>query len=235
MRWSLLILCLTACAGRARVRELEERLEVAEARLRFVSDMLDLPSDPERENQANLLATEAQAAMDAMDLEKARDLVARLATEYGDTSIGRAAAEVLPQLSLIGSPAGEFKPAGWVRGEMAVNPARTTVVVFFEAWCPHCQREVPNVQAAWTRLRDRGLDVVGVTSFSRDTTPEQMAEFLDSAGVGFPVARDDGSLSERYAAQGVPHAAVLRGGKIAWIGHPASLEDGALEKLLPSP
>jgi hypothetical protein len=64
-----------------------------------------------------------------------------------------------------------------------------------------------------------------------------MDDFLDTAGVTFPVARDGGSLGERFGAEGVPHAVLIRAGKVVWLGHPGTLSPtdnpGALEGFLP--
>ena len=79
------------------------------------------------------------------------------------------------------------------------------------------------------------VDVIGITGLSRGTTEEAMAEFLGENNVSFPVAYDSGVLGQRFGAAGVPHSAIIRDGKIAWVGHPATLtgEDAAgLRKLL---
>ena len=49
----------------------------------------------------------------------------------------------------------------WFQGEDKVNLDKgTTLLVFWESWCPHCQREVPKVQALYDALADDGLQVV---------------------------------------------------------------------------
>lgn len=240
-----LALLLAACAPKAgevtalteQNAALDARVTALEATVQKITSVVELPADPEREEAAYALATRARAAMDELDLVTARDIVARLVTEYPDTTVGRSAQGIAGTLALVGADATLDGIQGWVRGEHVLDADKTTLLIFFEAWCPHCQREVPAVQQTWVDLKARGLDVVGVTSFSRNTSQADMDAFLDSAGVAFPVARDDGTLSQRFGAEGVPHAVIIRNGKIAWLGHPGTLSPadnpGALEGFLP--
>lgn len=210
---------------RAQVDELrtfQQRVEMA----------VDLPEDPATEMAALDLAYEARDKLIAGDNAAAKELLQRVVEDYPDTQVAPAAREMLSELRIIGSDAGELDVAGWVQGEYALPDEGTTVLVFFEAWCPHCKREMPNLQDTFERLDDDGLDVVGLTSFSRGTSDEDMERFLDTAGVTFPVARDDGTLSSRFLAQGVPHAAVVKDGAVAWIGHPSELADERLKAWL---
>lgn len=211
--------------------ELEARVAELESKMDRVAEIVQLPAAPEREEEAMKLADEVRTAMDAMEMEKARDGLKKLVEEYGDTTVGRSAVDISKQYDVIGADA-SLPVSTWVQGEHTMNPEHTTLLVFFEAWCPHCQREVPNVQKTWTDLKGQGLDVVGVTSFSRGTTDEQMSEFLTTGSVGFPVAKDDGTLWGQYGAEGVPYAVIAKGGKVTWVGHPGNLDEATLSKLM---
>lgn len=237
-----LVLCaLAGCAPRTAAPEIEAlsaRTEALEARVAELEGLLDrvkmavdLPAEPEREADAFALATRAREALDDLRMADARDLLDTLIREYGDTTMARSAMDMASTLEIIGEDA-TLVGDDWVQGEHTLDADRTTLLVFFEAWCPHCKREVPQIQDTWSSMKDDGLDVVGVTSFSRDTTEQDMNAFLEAGDVTFPVLRDDGALWAAYRAQGVPHAVILQGGRIIWVGHPAMLERDDIQTLL---
>jgi protein-disulfide isomerase len=239
MRLALLAaLLLPACAPKARlqdqVQRLEARVAALEGELAKVLSVVDVPGDPEREAEAVEIAIRARAAMDSLNMELARDLVEQLVRDYGDTQMGQAAVGVAERLEIIGSEAGDLVVERWIRGDGRLDPARTTLVVFFEAWCPHCQREGPALQARFEALRADGLDVVALTGMSRGTTDAQIAAFIDEAGITFPVGHEDGSMSLRYRIEGVPSAILIRQGRVAWSGHPAEMTVEVLRGFLPA-
>lgn len=235
----LTLAALAGCAPRAatpEVQALAEQVQALQARVteletfqQRVEMVVDLPEDPEKEMAALDLAYEARDALGAGESAQAVALLERIVNEYPDTQVAPAAQEMLGELRIIGSDAGDLDVVGWVQGEHTLDPQALTILVFFEAWCPHCKREMPSMQATYEALDDSGLDVVGVTNFSRSTSESAMQEFIDEAALTFPIGRDDGSLSRRFAANGVPHAAVVRGGKVEWIGHPSELTQDLLK------
>lgn len=208
----------------AQVEALQSQVEALETFQKKVEMVVELPEDPEAEMAALGLAYEARDALGQDQTARAIAVLREIVEKYPGTQVAPAAIEMLRELEMIGSDAGELSVQSWLQGEHTVDPQALTILVFFEAWCPHCQREMPTLQATFEALDDKGLDVVGITNLSRGTTEADMAGFLDEAGVTFAVARDNGTLSSRFGAQGVPHAAVIRGGKIEWIGHPSELE-----------
>jgi len=237
----LLPIVATACAPKntgevatlmSEVQALQARVDELETFRQRVEMVVELPGDPEQELAALELAYKARDLMLAGEGEAAKDILQQIIRDYPETQVAAPAMEMLRELQIIGSDAGPLDVKSWVRGKHTMDPDALTVVVFFEAWCPHCQREVPVMEKAFQELDEQGLDVVGITNFSRGTTEEQMTEFLDTAGVTFPVGRDDGTLSQRFAANGVPHAAVLRHGKVEWIGHPGELDEARLKEWL---
>lgn len=88
------------------------------------------------------------------------------------------------------------------------NDGRAKAIVLLAHWCPHCQNEVPAVQA-WL---DAGGGVDGVDLYSistamdsnRDNYPP--SEWLDGEGWTVPVIRDDSSNSVHtaYGSGGFP-------------------------------
>lgn len=240
----MICLLLSACTTRA-AREIAElraevfdqraRITALEGQVRAIYGDEPPQGDPERDQQAVEIAIEARAAMDRLDMERARELVDRLVQEYPDTQLGRAAVEVAERLALIGAPAPPLRVQRWVRGEAQIDPERTALLVFFEPWCQYCQREAPSLQARHTTLREEGLDIIGLSSFSRGTTDADMDRFLADAGITFPVGHDDGNLALLYQIQGVPSAVLVHRGKITWTGHPSEMTVEVLRGFLARP
>lgn len=185
---------------------------------------------PEQEAAATGLSDRARLAMEAGDAEGARALYRQLATEYPDTRSARASARTLAELEVLGtalSPSWQSEVLRWFQGEGAVDLSQgVTVVVFFEEWCPHCKRELPQLQ----ELQDRtpGLQVLGLTRITKSSTPDSVSAFIAEFGLRFPIAQEDGDLTSLLAVTGIPAAAVVQDGVVVWRGHPARLTDEAL-------
>lgn len=247
MRPILLSLALLGCGAKgaspSEITALQEQNAALEARVAKLEDTLErvmqvvtVPASPEREEAAYKVAMQIRGAMDELDLIKARELLTQITTDYGDTTFAAQAAELLKQLAIVGNDATLDGVDRWLLGEHGpIDAEKTTMLVFFEAWCPHCRNEIPVIQKVHDTMAAEGIDVIGVTGLSRGTSEEDMAAFLSENNVSFPVAYDTGVLGQRYGAAGVPHSAIIRGGKITWVGHPGTLtsEDAAgLRKLI---
>ena len=119
----------------------------------------------------------------------------------------------------------------WYQGEGDIDLTKgTTLVVFWEVWCPHCRREVPNVKETVSKYGDKGLQVVGLTKVTRSSTEEKVTEFIKEHDLNYPVAKEkDGALSKYFNVSGIPAAAVVKDGEIVWRGHPARLSDDMIK------
>lgn len=88
------------------------------------------------------------------------------------------------------------------------NDGRAKAIVLLAHWCPHCQNEVPAVQA-WLETGGsvEGVDMYSIataTDTSRDNYPP--SEWLDREGWTVPVIRDDSnnSVHTAYGSGGFP-------------------------------
>lgn len=135
------------------------------------------------------------------------------------------------EAAVVGQPAGAWQGVRWLDGSPTDLSQGTKLLVFWEAWCPHCKRELPELARLSTDQQGR-LEVVGLTRMSRGTTEEQVRALLAESGATFPQGHSDGALSDRFAVTGVPAAALVKDGVVAWRGHPARLDAATLAGLL---
>ena len=45
----------------------------------------------------------------------------------------------------------------------------------------------------------------------------------------YPTAKENGDLSKHFNVSGIPAAAVVKGGKVVWRGHPGRLNDSMID------
>lgn len=169
------------------------------------------------------------------DFAKAKTEMATFMGKYAATNTAKQARRLNIELGVIGKSAPtDWGIERWFQGESDIDLAsdKTTLLVFWEVWCPHCKREVPKIQELQTKFAAEGLQIVGLTKINKSSTPEKVTAFIAGEGITYPIAKEDGSLSRHFSVSGVPAAAVLKGGKVVWRGHPAKLSQDMLKSWL---
>ena len=133
----------------------------------------------------------------------------------------------------VGDPAPEMKVSQWIKGAPveSLDPAQTYVVEFWATWCGPCRSTIPHLTELARKFTNATF--IGVSVWERGENPgEKVAKFVETMGdqMGYAVALDaeDGFMAKNWmeAAEqrGIPAAFVVREGKVAWIGHPMSME-----------
>lgn len=74
---------------------------------------------------------------------------------------------------------------------------KVLVVDFWATYCPPCVRQVPRLAELSKKYRDKGLEVVGLTSDDR-ADQERVVEFLKKAGAEYTVGYDNQWLSSAF-------------------------------------
>jgi thiol-disulfide isomerase/thioredoxin len=214
----------------AQIKALNERVAGLEKEITALKK--NLPPGQAQEQAASAALQEINSLLRAGNTDQAKTDLKAFMAEYGNTNVGKQAQRLVQELSVVGkdSPA-DWGIAKWFQGESDINLAGdgTTMVVFWETWCPHCAREVPKLEKLYADYRGKGLQVIGVTKVTRSSTDDKVSEFLTERSVTYPVAKENGELSRYFAVAGIPAAAVVKDGKIVWRGHPAQLTNQMLE------
>jgi peroxiredoxin len=101
--------------------------------------------------------------------------------------------------------------------EWSLSALRGKVVLvnFWATWCPPCRKEMPDLNALYSRFRDQGFLVLAIS----DEDTGKLAAFVKEHHVAYPVLLDPGGkVSEQFGAEGIPKSYVYdRDGKLAAI------------------
>jgi thiol-disulfide isomerase/thioredoxin len=145
----------------------------------------------------------------------------------------------------IGDPAPKLQNGKWIQGDPVDSFAKDKVylVEFWATWCGPCKVSIPHLNEIHQKYKDKGLVVIGQDCWERDDAKvapfvKQMAEKMT-----YRVALDDkskdknGSMAKTWMAaagqNGIPTAFIVeKTGKVAWIGHPMTLEDAVIDDVL---
>ena len=74
---------------------------------------------------------------------------------------------------------------------------KVLVVDFWATYCPPCVRQVPQLAELSKKYRDKGLEIVGVTS-DDEADQDKVVEFLKKAGADYMVGYDNQWLSSAF-------------------------------------
>ena len=79
---------------------------------------------------------------------------------------------------------------------------------FWATWCPPCLEEMPSMESAHQRFKDRGFTVVAISSDEEGESA--VTPFIEKLGVTFPILLDpDKAVSTEYGAINLPLSFVL--------------------------
>lgn len=150
----------------------------------------------------------------------------------------------------MGDKAPALAVSKFVKGEPVkkFEPGKTYVVEFWATWCGPCIENIPHLTELQKEHKD--IRVVGVSVWENDQSKvepfvEKMGEKMDytiamdevpERDDGKPARSSEGKMAKTWLSaagiNGIPSAFIVNGeGRIAWIGHPAQMEE-PLEKIL---
>ncbi|MDE3759818.1 TlpA family protein disulfide reductase [Sinorhizobium meliloti] len=143
------------------------------------------------------------------------------------------------------SSAPALKVQDWVRGQPLANlqTGKVYIVDFWATWCGPCVSAMPHLMQLQKKYKDSGVEVVGVAADEQAATADEVQAHLDAwltekfPDVNFRIGLDcTGEMKklwlEASLSFGIPSSFVVdRDSHVAFIGHPAELDD-VLPKVL---
>jgi len=144
----------------------------------------------------------------------------------------------------VGDAAPALKVAKWVKGQpVSLTKGKVHVVEFWATWCGPCKVSIPHLTELAQKYKGKA-DFTGVSIWeSNERAPLTMPQITTKVnafvkGMGakmdYSVAIDDkpekGTMAsgwmEASGSNGIPTAFIVdQQGKVAWIGHPMSMEE----------
>ncbi|MBL8675303.1 MAG: TlpA family protein disulfide reductase [Rhodospirillales bacterium] len=126
----------------------------------------------------------------------------------------------------------------WIKGGPVAwsEPGRLYLIECWATWCGPCRATIPHVDALHRKYGGRGLTVIGQNVWEEDQ--EAVAAFVreQADAMSYPVAADDGAFVRDWmtpaGVQGIPHAFLVRDGRLFWQCHPQRLDDATVESML---
>ncbi len=191
---------------------------------------------PTAKNAPRALSNVARAAAGKDDKETAIRLYQRMVDDFPRDRLTRSARTQLQSLQMMGAEAPALDIEEWLGddyGTIEELRGKTVLLVFWATWCPHCRREMPNMEELWQANKDKDFVLLAVTKNSKGQTTDKVREYLAENGLTIPVAIDTGTTSRNYNVSGIPAAALIdKDGKIVFRNHPGSLKDDFLAQYL---
>ncbi len=123
-----------------------------------------------------------------------------------------------------------FKLTTLDSGEFSLFSAkgRPVVINFWASWCGPCRQEAGELQSAYLKYRDKGVEFIGIAV---DDTPDEAGKFIKEFNLTFPIGLDrSGSIAKAYNLYGVPMTFVVkRDGMLNYI-HVGAITGKVLDK-----
>lgn len=107
---------------------------------------------------------------------------------------------------------------------------KALILEFWATWCEPCRDSIPHLNDVWKNYKDKGLVVIGITK--EDEAP--VKEFIKDLPIHYFVGRDPSAeLAAHFGITIIPHAMLVdKTGRIAWEGHPLTMQPGDIEAAL---
>ncbi len=151
-----------------------------------------------------------------------KDAIAKLPE---DSPLVRRANGQLLQMTLVGIPAPAIesgKSYGVYEG-LASMKGKVVILDFFAHWCGPCIASFPDMKQMYSELHEKGLEIVGVTTYygfykaensekrdmNRDTEFSKLGEFLQEHKLPWTVVVGERTNMEEYGVTGIPTAVII--------------------------
>jgi cytochrome c biogenesis protein CcmG/thiol:disulfide interchange protein DsbE len=96
------------------------------------------------------------------------------------------------------TPAPEFSLQDLQGNSLSLSSYKGKVLIlnFWATWCPPCRREIPDFIEAYRDLKDKGLEILGISV--DDLSAEALRDWTQKAGMNYPVAMATAKIIADY-------------------------------------
>jgi tetratricopeptide (TPR) repeat protein len=168
--------------------------------------------------------------------DEAKEVYGRLIKEFPGTPEAATAVDRLAELNLIGQPMPGIDVIRWVnRGLLADQwKGKVLVITFWNTWCPHCQHDMPKMDAIYRKIHSSDLVMLGITHNTKGQNNALVDHFVREKQLTFPIGIDNhGATTGRFAVGRIPATAIIdRDGIIRWRNSGALLDEALIQRFL---
>jgi thiol-disulfide isomerase/thioredoxin len=134
----------------------------------------------------------------------------------------------------IEDPAPATRPQTMIKGE-AIKEFKSGEVYIFECWatwCGPCVGAIPHLNDLHQKMQSKGVTIVGVNVWDAEKDAQaakRAREFVEKQGdkMSYRVAIGGNDFIKDWldaaGVNGIPHAFIVKDGKIKWMGHPMAM------------
>ena len=103
-----------------------------------------------------------------------------------------------------------------IQGNLDPDASGILLVVFWESWCPFCDRRMRDLENLYRQYHKYGIDMVGVTRISKTSTVAKCEDFIRRNSISFPMFKEKGKAFDYFNITGVPSTRLIYKGKLIW-------------------
>ncbi len=84
---------------------------------------------------------------------------------------------------------------------------QVVILNFWATWCPPCREEMPSMERAWQKIKEKGIVIIAVNVGEDEDT---IFAFTGEYPVTFPLPMDiDGAVIKKYPVVGLPTTYII--------------------------
>lgn len=224
---------IVATMARAQAGQFDEALA------RYKDLMASLGKTEQEEFASNFADSLASASTAAGEYNISRKVYEILISRYNDSpTLRQKVRDELARLDLVGKPAPAIAVSDVKGTALRLSDLRGKYVLvdFWATWCAPCIVELPRLQDAYTKYREAGFEIVGV---SLDESKAALTDFVKARNVPWRQvhnASGGGDLVEAFGVKSIPATYLIDPqGVITRLELRGPVLDKALAKLLKDP
>jgi len=111
-----------------------------------------------------------------------------------------------------------------IQGSIDPDDSDVLLIIFWEEWCPYCDRVMRRTEKLYRQYHNYGIDMVGVTGLWNNSTREDCEDFIEKRSISFPIIKEGGKAFTHFNASGVPAIRLVYKGNLIWEKRVPSVE-----------